>query len=172
MVDAVHAGSGEHAGERALELEWQADVAVMEQDGEEEEALPRVECPRAGTGGQDLKRAVRRRERHVGGVKAEGGAGVEVEVDVMDQMEAPEDGHFVRQHVPEIDAVIHHHEGHRVASPGRQGQPLRQADASPLDEAGQRGDERRLDQLDNRQGTGAEDDVADATLRLPLGRRT
>lgn len=171
VVDAVHAGRREHAGQGALEPRRQADVAVMEQNGQEEEALPGLERPRAGAGGQDLQRAVGRGDRHVGGVKAKRGAGVEVEIDVMDQVKAPEDGDFVRQDMPEIDAVIHHQKGDRVATPGRQGQPLRQADAPTLDGAGQRRDERRLEPLHHRQRAGAEDDIADAAFGLGLRRR-
>ena len=100
------------------------------------------------------------------------GAGVEVEIDVMNQVKAPKDREFVRQDVPEIDAVIHHQERNDVTAPGRQRQPLRKADAAPFDEAGERGDDRRLEQLHRAERTGAENDVADAALRFGLGRLT
>lgn len=62
---------------------------MVEQHRQEEEALPELERPRAGAGGENLQRAVGRRDRHVGGVEAERGGAVEVEIDVVDQVEAP-----------------------------------------------------------------------------------
>lgn len=88
----------------------------------------------------------------------------------MDQVEAPEDGQLVGQDVPEINAVIHHQERDRVAAPGWKRQPLRHADAAPLHEAGERGHEWGLEHLHHGERAGTEDDVADAALRLGLGR--
>ena len=144
----------------------------MEQHRQEEEALPQPERPLAGAGGDDLQRAVGRRDRHVGGVETQRGRAVEVEIDVVDQMQAPQQRHFMGQHVPEIDSVIEHQERHRVAPPGRERKPLRQADAPPFHHAGERLHQRRLDELHHRQRAGAEHDVAQAALRLVLGRFT
>jgi len=170
MVDAVHARGGQHAGQDALEPERQAGVAVVEQDGQKEEPLPELERARARAGGEHLERAVGRRDRHVGSVEAERGRAVEIEVDVVDQVEPPQERHFVGQDVPEIDAVIHQQEGGGVTDPGRRRQPLREAETPPLDETGERLDQRRFDELYDGQRAGAEDDVADGALRLCLGR--
>lgn len=143
----------------------------MKRDREEEEALPDRQGARAGAGRHHLQRAVGRGDRHVGSVEPQRRAGIEVEIDVVDQVEAPQPGNLVRQDVPKIDAVIHQQDGDRVTAPGRERQPLRQADAAPLHEAGQRRDDRGLERLHHRQRACAEDDVADAAFGLALGPR-
>ena len=168
-MDTVHPRRRQHAGHGALETRRQADVAVMERDREEEEAFPDRQGTRAGAGRHHLQRAIRRGDRHVGSVEPQRRAGVEVEIDVVDQVEAPQPGKLVRQDVPKIDAVIHQENGDRVTAPGRQRQPLREADAAPLHRAGQRRDDRGFERLHHRQRACAEDDVADAALGLALG---
>ena len=171
VVDAVHAGRCQHASEDALEPERQADIAVMKQHRQKEATLPEFERPRTGTGGQHLQDAIRGRDRHVGGVEAERGGAIKVEVDVVDQVKAPQDRQFMGQDVPEIHAVIQHQDGHGVAGPGREWQPLREANAPPLDHARQRLDQRRLDQINHGQRPGPKNDVAQSSLRFGLGRR-
>ena len=96
----------------------------MEEDGEEEEGLPEFEGAGAGAGGDDLEGAVGGGDGHVDGVETQRGAGVQVEVDVVDLVEAPEEREFVGQDVPEIDAVIEHEDGGGVAGPGGQREAL------------------------------------------------
>ncbi len=76
------------------------------------------------------------------------------------------------QDVPAIDSVIQQQNGSGVAGPGRKWQPLREADASPLDHARQRLDQRRFDGMHHGQRPGPKDRVAETALGFGLGRCT
>src|SRR5207245_2098597 len=82
-----------------------------EEGRDEERRLPDREGERGHADHEHLRRAPGDRDDEFRAVEAERRRGVEVAVDVVDQVEAPEPGDAVGEHVPEVERVVHEGEG-------------------------------------------------------------
>lgn len=86
----------------------------------------------------------------------------------MDEVEAPQDRHFMREDVPDIHRVIEEEERYGVAKPLRAADPLRDAPALLADAHRQRIDQRPLKGIDDGYAARAHDQVADGAPWLLL----
>src|SRR5207248_1273385 len=75
--------------------------------------LPDREGERGHADHEHLRRAPGDRDDELRAVEAERRRGVEVAIDVVDQVEAPEPGDAMGEHVPDVERVVHEHEGER-----------------------------------------------------------
>lgn len=144
---------------------------MVKQDGQEEPTLPDPQCSRTGSDQPHLEEAVWDRNRHVGGVEAQRRTAIKVEIDVMDQVEAPKKGRPVRRHVPEVHSVVHQQESQHVPAPSRQRQLLDEPAPAALRPFGERLRQRRLQQPDRRHARRPERQVARDAPDRRLRRR-
>lgn len=85
----------------------------------------------------------------------------------MDKVEAPQDGHFVDQDMPDIKSIIHEEQAGEVAAPLRQGQRLDET-GSPLRAACERVHDGCLDRHDRGGAAGAQREIHEFAVRLGL----
>src|SRR6516162_9749864 len=90
MMNAVHARRDDHPDERALEPHRESQVRVMEKDRDEEQELPGQIPAGMNAEHDDLSGAIGDREHQLARMEAQGRRGVQVVVNVMDEMKPPE----------------------------------------------------------------------------------
>lgn len=110
VMDAVHARRDEEGQQTALPPRGQAHIGMMEEDAGDEPGLPEEVSGRREADEQDLRRAPGNGREQFAEVEAERGGGVEIEIDVMDKVESPEERHAMREDVPEVHGVVHQDE--------------------------------------------------------------
>ena len=91
----------------------------MEQDLNQGGRLPHGKGQRRDTDQDDLGGAPRNREDHLAEVETQGGRRVQVQIDMMHQVKAPEERNLVNQNVPDVQQVVLEHDGERNFEPAR-----------------------------------------------------
>src|SRR4051812_17247541 len=103
-------------------------------------------------------------------MKPEGGGAVEIEIDVMDEMESPEEGDAVRSEVPDPERVVEEHDGDDDPRHTGQSGDVQQPDATGHDPSGKRSEQRSADEGRQRQGHPSGGEIARDAAQLRLDR--
>src|SRR2546429_10002220 len=113
MMNAMHARRDQHDVQRALEGKRHAQIAVMEKRAElKGELIDDVRRER-GPDQKDLGGAESGREADLDEVKAKRSGDIQIGVDVVRVMEAPQERDAVIGHMPAIEAQIKEQECRR-----------------------------------------------------------
>ena len=160
MVDAVQTRRHDEAGEKSLNADRQFDVGVMNQYREEDDVLPDEECVGWDADYRNLHRAPWDRERELAGMEAECGRRVEIAIDMMNQVEPPQPGDPVREHVPHVEGVVEEDDRQNEMKRRWKATHIQQSESSALDHPGQRLDDRSFEEIDRRRGGAPEYDIA------------
>src|SRR5712692_472641 len=107
MMNAVHARRHDEANEPSLGPDRKTRVGVVEEDRGEENGLPHPHFIRAHTDDDDLRYAIEDRQREFTKMKPQRCRRVEIEVDVVRKVEAPEEWHLMVRAVPPPQRVVH-----------------------------------------------------------------
>src|SRR4051794_22254637 len=110
-MDAVQPRRYDQPRQRRFDAAGQPQVGMMEDDRREQQPLPQVQRLRPYPDQPDLRGAPWRRQTQFAEMEPHGGGGVEIEVDVMYLVEAPEPADAMRQDVPQVQRVIEQHDG-------------------------------------------------------------
>jgi len=94
----------------------------------------------------------------------------EIAIDMVDEMEAPEPADAMREHVPEVERVVHEDHGERRFEPGRQRKLLQDAPAAALDDRRQGRDAGPLGQLHGDGGERGDAEIARIVAAPALDR--
>src|SRR4051794_3947951 len=113
-----------------------------------------------------LRRPYRDRQRQLAEVKAERGRSVEIAVDVMHEVEAPEKRDAVVRPMPPPEGVIEKHDGDNRLDPRRPPHQLQKTDMSADDPCRERLEQRSLQQWDERERDAADRKVAHHASKL------
>jgi hypothetical protein len=105
-MNAVHSRSNDEADESILQGYWQLDVRVVEQDRKQQEALPAEQHLRINADQHNLRDSVRYRKRDLPEMETQSGRRIQIQINVMYGMKAPEQRHAMMQYVLEIESVI------------------------------------------------------------------
>src|SRR5581483_1257787 len=106
VMDAVHARRHDDAHQPAFQANRQFDVGVMKEDRHEQHELPEPERACRYAEEQDLQRAIEDRERMLAKMEAQSGRAVEIAVDVMHDVEAPQKSDAMAEKVPDPERVV------------------------------------------------------------------
>src|SRR6266850_7970809 len=109
-MDAVHARRHEHFIQEPLEADRQPQIAVMEKRVRLKNQLVNGEGPAGESNDAHLHDAKNGRHRHFAKVKPETGGGVEIRIDVVDVVKAPEKRDPVIDDMPVIKSEVHEKE--------------------------------------------------------------
>src|SRR4051794_20312180 len=126
MMYAVHARRDDDAVQLALDFKWQTHVRVVKYYREKREGLPNGEREWRDPNHHDLPGAPAGRQAKLAGVKAQRGRSIQIKINVMCDVETPQERQAMREHVPQVQGVVHQDNSCRHF------QPLRKVDA--LDE--------------------------------------
>jgi len=105
-MDAVHPGGDEHLVQQPLHVDRQSHVAVVKERVDQEDKLINQERGKRRADQADLNDPKYRRKGDFPEVKAKAGGDVEIGVDVMDIVKAPQERNAVIRHVPVIEAQV------------------------------------------------------------------
>src|SRR5207248_1097329 len=94
MMDAVHARRDNELAKPALHFHRQLDVGVMKHHLQQSQHLPGSQRLRRNAEDNNLSGTPGDRENHFSEVEADGGRGIQVEIDMMSSMKAPEKRHL------------------------------------------------------------------------------
>src|SRR5713226_3569719 len=101
----------------------------MEQDRREEDRLPQPQRLRIDADEDHLRSAYRDRQRQLSEVKAQRRRGVEVAIDVVHEMESPEERNAMTRPMPPPQRVVEKDDGEERFDPPRPLHEAQQADA-------------------------------------------
>ena len=150
VMRRVHARRRHDPRQPPLQRVTQRRVRMVEEHRGNREALPRRQHRGRDADDHHLRRAPRNRGGDLTGVEPEPGRGVEVQIDVVDEMKTPQPRHPVHQDVPQIQRVVEQRQRDQPAEPGRAGDHLRQSPAPARDRPRQWHHHRRLEQVHRR----------------------
>src|SRR5262244_3522287 len=105
-MNAMHTRRNNKVDEPVFDSFWQSHVRVVKQDGKQQESLPAEQYFRVNTDQQNLRDSIRYGECDLSEVEPEGGRSIQIEINVVDGMKAPEQGRAVMQDMLEIQGVI------------------------------------------------------------------
>ncbi len=106
MMDAVQARGDEDEAERPLQFLGEPEVCVLEEGAGLEDQLVGEELLQAHADEQHLNDPEDRGKRHLHEMEAEAGGNIEVGVEVVDVVEAPEEWDLVVEPVPVIKSQV------------------------------------------------------------------
>ena len=132
MVDAVHPRRDDDGVQSLLHLDRQFQVAVVEDDGHEEHLLPQAQRFAIDAEQQHLERAETGCHRQLAEMKPHTGRRIEIEIDVMHRVEAPEEWRVMIQPVPEVQRVVEEQESKGDPQRARHRNLPQQSQPSPL----------------------------------------
>jgi hypothetical protein len=138
VMDAVHARRDDDAHEDALHRHRQAHVCVMKKDRYEEDGLPEPQGLRIDADEEHLRGAHRNRQCQLAEIETQSRRRIQIAIDVMDEMKAPEKRDAMAGPMPPPERVIHQHDGEGDFQPARETRHLQQADVLPHDPRGER----------------------------------
>src|SRR5262245_5634004 len=136
MVNAVKTRRHDEAGEKPLNVDRQFDVGVMKQNREEDDVLPDVERVGWDADYRNLHRAPWDRERELAGMETECGRRVEIAIDMMNQVEPPQPGDAVCEHVPHVEGVVEEDDRQNEMKRRWKATHIQQSESTPLDRLG------------------------------------
>jgi len=93
-------------------------------------------------------------------MEPECGRRVQVAIDMMNQMEPPQPGDTVHEHVPHVHRVVEEDDRQNEMQRRRQPTDIQQPVTTPLDRVRERLDDGSLEQIDCRRGGAREHDIA------------
>jgi len=93
-------------------------------------------------------------------MKPERGRRIQIAIDMMNQVEPPQPGDAVRQHVPHVQAVVEEDDRQHEMQPRRQTTRIQQPGTTPLDYVCEWLDDGAFEQIDGRRGGAREHDIA------------
>ncbi len=93
MVDAVHSRCRQQQLQPALQRVRQAQIAVVEQDGHEEQSLPEQKRPFGRADDSHLQQPVRHRHDYLGKVESQRRRGIQLAVKMMHQNSNDDSSH-------------------------------------------------------------------------------
>jgi GGDEF domain-containing protein len=161
MMNPVHARRHDQPHEETLDAKRKPRVAVMEQDRREEDRLTQPERLRIDADDDHLRRADRNRKRQLAEVKAQSRRGVEIAIDVMDEMESPDERHAVTRPMPPPQRVVEQDDRQQPFEPAGPLHQLQKSDAIPHDPSRNRLQKRRLHERHEGKRDAAGREVAD-----------
>src|SRR5262245_14492751 len=176
-MNTMHARGDNHRDERALEPHRESQVRVMEENRDEEQDLKEQVPGGVNPEHDDLSGTKGDREDQLSRMEAQGRRGVQVAVDVVDEVKAPEPWHAVSQPMPVPERVVEEQDTGRDDERGRQLGKTEQTDAVLLGPFEERRQERRLEQAHHRKPKNGQHRVAaevprpgldDGTEGMPL----
>src|SRR5712692_8716376 len=107
MVDAVHARRHKHFVQQSLEADRQPQITVMEERIRLEDQFVNGICPAGEPDEAHLHDAKSDGHRHFAKVKPEAGGNIEVGVDMVDVVKAPEERETVIDDMPVVKGKVH-----------------------------------------------------------------
>ncbi len=129
---------------RGVEAERQPHVGVVEEDRSEEDRLPQPKGLGIDADENHLGRAYRDRQRQLAEMKTQRSQGVEVAVDVMNEMESPEKRYAMVRPMPPPERVVEQKDRGQRFEPARPLDELEETDSATHDPVGNRLQEWRL----------------------------
>ncbi len=146
VVDAVHARGDDDAAQAAVPLGRQFNIRVMEQDGDEQQGLPKGVVANRSADQRYLQCAEWDGKQQFAEVEADGRGGIAVEIDVMRQVKSPQQRDLVRQHVPDVKRVVEQQNRGGGADQGRERERVHQSPVTASGVGSQSRHHRLLDQ--------------------------
>src|ERR1700730_282921 len=119
-MDAVHAWRHEDFVQEPLEADWQPQIAVMEKRVCLEDQFVNGKGPAGESDDTHLHHAKNGRHRHFAKVKPETGGGIEIRIDVVDVVKAPEKRDTMIDDMPVVKSEVHQKEAERELNRCRQ----------------------------------------------------
>src|SRR5919198_1671369 len=129
MVDAVHPRCRNRRDESFFDGGGQFQVAVVEDDRKDEQLLPEAQRFAVDAEPQDLERAKTGRKRKLAEMKTNSRGAVEIEIEMMHSVEAPQERHAMVQAVPDVERVVKQQEPEDEAERARQRKPTQESEA-------------------------------------------
>src|SRR6516165_437392 len=109
-MDAVHPRRHDNGVQEMLGVGRQLEVAVMKDDREHEQLLPEAQRAVIDAKQGHLQRPEPGSHRELAKMKSDTGRRIEIEIDVMNGVEAPEERRAMVDPVPEIERVVEQQE--------------------------------------------------------------
>ncbi len=105
----MHIWRNKKPAQHPAQAGWQAYIAAIEHGGNIERYLKDHHSNHRRTQHQDCGKLDQHRENNFKGVKAGSGGNIEIEVSMVNPMQAPERRDGVDHHMLQIDHKTHHH---------------------------------------------------------------
>jgi hypothetical protein len=128
VVNAVHARGDEHLIEQAFKTERESDVAVVKEHLKLKNYLINGKCRCRRANESYLQDAENDREHDLTEMEAEGGGNIQVRVDMMDIVKAPEKWHPVVSQVPIVEREVHQQKTQHEGNRGRERNQMNKSD--------------------------------------------